>query len=744
MGIFDDLFEQVPVAGYVFRSAEGAFLLEQVNAAGRARNPHIEVLRGKPMADLYRDQPEIVEAARRTVAEAKRVVLEQPVRRYDRTEATLNLRLPLIPLGAEHLALFLEDVPSQEVARVALSESEARYRSLVAALPDAVLLRGADGRVLACNEVAVRLLGAEREADLLGERHIFPAGAAIRTERGELVVPEELPDLVALTTGRSVPAGVYALEQDGRTRWLRVAAEPVRSASGAVTGSAAILTDVTDRLVAQRALLESAARLDLAMGAARMGVWELDPGAEKGRWSPPLDGLFLMHGRRTGVAGFMDCVHPEDRAQVQAIFADLVAGRQTPVELDARLIGSDGIARWARLRGQLQQDGGRSRVVGTAMDVTEQHRLEDELRRASRLESVGRLAGGVAHDFNNMLTAILGALELLEDRCPPDARDHLTVIRHASLRASDLTRQLLAFARRQPAELRVVELGALVQHVDRMLRPLVGGDVELVIEYGAKACVRADPALLEQVLVNLVVNARDAMEGRGRLVVCVGRRTLPAGGALSGEVAALEVIDSGAGIDEETRAHLFEPFFSTKGHGTGLGLASSYGIVRQHGGEIAVESAPGAGARFSVFLPLVAAEPAREPEPTPAPASVGEGSVLVVDDDSLVRVTAARLLQSLGYQTEEAGDAAEALARAAARSTPFDFLLCDVAMPGRGGPSLARELRERYPDLLVVFVSGHPGGGQADLAGAAFLQKPYGRAELAAKRAAVRGAARSR
>jgi len=301
MGIFDDLFEQVPVAGYVFRSAEGAFLLEQVNAAGRARNPHIEVLRGKPMADLYRDQPEIVEAARRSVAEAKRVVLEQPVRRYDRNEATLNLRLTLIPLGAEHLALFLEDVPSQEVARVALSESEARYRSLVAALPDAVLLRGADGRVLACNEVAVRLLGAEREADLLGERHIFPAGAAIRTERGELVVPEELPDLVALTTGRSVPAAVYALEQDGRTRWLRVAAEPVRSASGAVTGSAAIFTDVTDRLVAQRALLESAARLDLAMGAARMGVWELDPGAEKGRWSPNLDGLFLMHGRRTAV-----------------------------------------------------------------------------------------------------------------------------------------------------------------------------------------------------------------------------------------------------------------------------------------------------------------------------------------------------------------------------------------------------------------------------------------------------------
>jgi len=744
MGIFDDLFEQVPVAGYVFRVAEGAFILEQVNAAGRARNPHLEVLRGKPMATLYRDQPEIVEAARRSVAEAQRLVLEQPVRRYDRTEATLNLRLTLVPLGAEHLALFLEDVPSQEVAEVALSESEARYRSLVAALPDAVLLRGADGRVLACNDVAVRLLGAASEADLLGEAHVVPPGTTIRTERGELVGPEALPDLAALATGRSAPAAVYAVEQDGRTRWLRVAAEPVRSAAGAVTGSAAILTDVTERLVAQRARAESAARLDLAMAAGRMGVWDLDPVAEKGWWSPNLDDLFLTHGRRRGVSGFMDCVHPDDRALVRGVLEDLVTGRRTALEVDARLVGSDGAARWARLRGEVQRDGGRSRIVGTVMDVTEQHRLEDELRRASRLESIGRLAGGVAHDFNNMLAAILGAVELLEDRCPPGLRDDLTTIRHASLRARDLTRQLLAFARRQPAELRVVELGALVQHVDRMLRPLVGGDVELVIEYSAPAFVRADPALLEQVLVNLVVNARDAMQDGGRLVVRVGRRTLPAGGTLSGEVAALEVIDSGTGIDEATRAHLFEPFFSTKGHGTGLGLASSYGIERQHGGDIAVESAPGAGARFSVLLPLVAAEPTSELEATPAAASGGEGTVLVVDDDPLVRATAARLLQSLGYQAEVAGDASEALACATARATPFDFLLCDVAMPGRGGPSVARELRERYPNLLVVFVSGYPGGGQAELAGAAFLQKPYGRADLGAKLAAVRGAARGR
>lgn len=742
MGGLDDLFEHVPVAGYAFRAADEEFVLEQVNAAGRSRNPHVEVLLGKPMAALYRDQPAIGEAARRCVAEQRPLVLEQPVRRYDRTEATLNLRLTLVPLGPEHLALFLEDVPSQRVAQIALSESESRYRSLVAALPDAVLLRGADGRVLACNDVAVRVLGAEREADLLGETRVIPPGVTVRTEGGEFVPHDALPDQAVLTTGRSAVAAVYSLEQDGRTRWLRVAAEPVRSATGAVTGSAAILTDVTERLVAQRALAESAARLDLAMVGARMGVWELDPGADKGRWSPNLDDLFLLHARGRGVDGFLERVHPEDHGKVQGVLEELVAGRQTSVELDARLIGSDGVARWARLRGQVQREGARARVVGTVMDVTEQHRLEDELRRASRLESVGRLAGGVAHDFNNMLAAILGALELLEARCPAGLSDDLMTIRHASLRARDLTRQLLAFARRQPAELRVVELGALVQHVDRMLRPLVGGDVELVIEYGARAFVRADPALLEQVLVNLVVNARDAMPGGGRLEVRVGRRTLPPGGELSGEVAALQVLDSGTGIDEATRAHLFEPFFSTKGHGTGLGLASSYGIVRQHGGDITVESTPGIGASFSVLLPLVAEAPPDEREATPVPASAGEGAVLVVDDDELVRGTAARLLESLGYRAVVAGDAAEALACAAARATPFDLLLCDVAMPGRSGPSIARELRERYPGLQVVFVSGHPGGGQAELAGAAFLQKPYGRADLGAKLAEVRRAAR--
>ena len=293
----------------------------------------------------------------------------------------------------------------------------------------------------------------------------------------------------------------------------------------------------------------------------------------------------------------------------------------------------------------------------------------------------------------------------------------------------------LAFARKQPVELAVVDLGAMVTKVELMLRRLVGPSIDLSITT-SPVCVQADVSSLEQVVVNLVVNARDAMPNGGRLEVRVGPtlESLPGTDQVR-SLAMIEVADSGIGMDEQTLSHAFDPFFTTKTHGTGLGLASSYGTVKQHGGDIVVVSETNRGTCFRVLLPeLTGAAPIRATEPKASTREDRRGCVLVLDDEELVRKTAARLVASLGYEVLTAANEAEALRCALEHDGPIDVLLCDVAMPGRDGPSVARELRAAQPLLKVIFVSGYADAGRhAELARETFLQKPYSRDELVAK-----------
>jgi signal transduction histidine kinase/CheY-like chemotaxis protein len=443
-----------------------------------------------------------------------------------------------------------------------------------------------------------------------------------------------------------------------------------------------------------------------------------------------------MTGSDPGFASFLSRVHPEDMPRVQELAAQLTTGAEGETfEHEFRLIGNDGVARWARARGRLEKHEGVVRMAGTVMDVTEHHRLEAELRRAHRLESIGRLAGGLAHDFNNLLTAMLGSLELMEEGCPPNLREDLGTVRHGAERARDLTAQLLAFARKQPIVLEVIDLSALVTNVERLLRRLVGPTVELTVSCESGLSVRADAAQLEQVLVNLVVNARDAMPQGGAL--SVRARGEPRTHGAAQENVVLEVEDHGTGMDAETISHVFDPFFSTKDGGTGLGLASSYGIVLQHGGNIQVDSDPGKGARFRVVLPRVR-EPVR-PAAQPSNESGGAGCVLLVDDEDSVRRTTARLLTSLGYEVLLAESGQRALEIAKTYPGPIDILLCDVAMPERSGPEVAKDIRSVSPGIRVLFVSGYPEGEENVVSSAGFLQKPFSRAALSAKLAALRG-----
>jgi signal transduction histidine kinase/CheY-like chemotaxis protein len=383
-------------------------------------------------------------------------------------------------------------------------------------------------------------------------------------------------------------------------------------------------------------------------------------------------------------------------------------------------------------------------IVGIAVMLrrteARQHELELQLNRAQRMEAVGRLAGGIAHDFNNALTTIIGFCELLLPDLPaghPSQQD-VAEIRYAADHASGLTRQLLAFSRQQVLQPRVVDVNRVVTGVEGMLRPIIGEDIVLETALApGLGRVRADPAQLEQVIANLVVNARDAMPHGGRLTLETHNASLDRAyteahfAAEPGDYVLLAVSDTGIGMDEETRSRIFEPFFTTKepGKGTGLGLATVYGIVKQSGGYIWVYSEPGRGTTFKIYLPRVE-DPADEVAVArPAPAARGTETILLAEDSAGVRRLVRGVLERQGYRVLEAALPEAALSLAATSSTPVRLLLTDVVMAGMDGTQLFRQLRRTLPDLRVLFMSGY--ADDAVLrhgvleAGAAFIEKPF-------------------
>ncbi|MEX2175995.1 MAG: response regulator [Pirellulaceae bacterium] len=385
-------------------------------------------------------------------------------------------------------------------------------------------------------------------------------------------------------------------------------------------------------------------------------------------------------------------------------------------------------------------DGGE--VVGVVLvfrDITERLRLAESLRQMQKLEAIGRLAGGVAHDFNNLLTIINGYSDvLLADLEGADpAFEILSEIRAAGERAAGLTRQLLAFGRKQVIAPLVFDVNALVRQLDRSLGRLLGEAIALSCTAASEPLeVRADPAQVEQILLNLAVNARDAMPTGGQLTIATAARCLDRSSAalpedvLSGNYAELTVSDTGVGIAPEVVAHLFEPFFTTKevGRGTGLGLAAVYGIVKQSGGHLEVESQPGTGTTFRIFLPQVAIEDQPQPANV-ASASPGNETILVVEDDALVRRVIVRMLDVQGYQVLEAGSGSEALTCSRQHSGRIDLLLSDVLLPDTNGNLVAQQLLAERPRTPVLFMSGYSGGALDFLgelaAGAQLLEKPF-------------------
>ena len=394
-------------------------------------------------------------------------------------------------------------------------------------------------------------------------------------------------------------------------------------------------------------------------------------------------------------------------------------GTDTKGEVEFRVSQPGGAVVWVAARGWPVRDAGGAvyRVAGVAEDITQRRRLEEEFRQVQKLEAVGRLAGGVAHDFNNLLTVINGYSELALRQVELDSpvRSPLEEVQRAGQRAADLTRQLLAFSRRQVLQPKVLDLGALLAGTEKMLRRLIGEDIQLAVAAAPRLRrVFADPGQLEQVVMNLVLNARDAMPEGGTISLETADVDLPAAAAEAvgvppGGYVILRVIDTGHGMDPETQARIFEPFFTTKeaGKGTGLGLSTVYGIVRQSDGAVVCHSEPGKGASFSIYLPRVAA-----PVEAQAPAGASESPggrerILLVEDEAAVREIARELLAAAGYRVQVAANAQQALALAASSSEPQDLLLTDMVLPGLTGPQLAERLSASYPGLRVLFTSGY-------------------------------------
>ncbi len=388
-------------------------------------------------------------------------------------------------------------------------------------------------------------------------------------------------------------------------------------------------------------------------------------------------------------------------------------------------------------------------VVLVFHDVTERKRLETQLLQAQKLESVGRLAGGIAHDFNNLLTAILGHTEMAEEEFDADCavHVHLCGIRQAGERAADLTRQLLAFARRQVIEPKVIDLNALILSLDTLLRRLIGENIEIVflLASGLNA-VKVDTGQFTQILVNLVINARDAMLDGGKITIETSNATLDADyahqhdGVEPGEYVLLAISDTGTGIEEAIRLHIFEPFFTTKekGRGTGLGLATVYGIVKQAGGHIWLYSEPGKGTTFKIYLPrsLETSQALATPEVFRVLPG-GTETLLLVEDEPAVRALAASALRGRGYTVLEAANGAEALRTAQDHAEEVALLITDVVMPLLGGKELADRLQATRPDMKVLYVSGYTENTVVHHGvlepGISFLSKPFTPASLARK-----------
>ena len=627
-----------------------------------------------------------------------------------------------------------EIVERRQAESAARQERDRAQRYLDTA--EVILLKlDLEGRITLVNRYACSILGWTAD-ELLGRdwiRTCLPARmeAAARKWFSELLGGD-------LSIGEAP-----VLTRSGEERLVEWRNRLLHDEDGKLIGTFSSGADITERHQATDALRLAEEQMRFALEAAAVGIWDMDYTTGLLRWSEILESQYgLVPGTFEGTfEAFTERIHPGDREKVRgAIAKAMKSGADFSVE--QRVILPDGGIRWLTGAGRVHLDrqGNPARGLGISLDVSERHRLEAQYLQAQKMEAIGRLAGGVAHDFNNLLTAILGYCELLLADFDPDDRrlEDVAEIQKAGLSAAGLTRQLLAFSRKQIIEPTLLDVNSVVGDLKAILGRLIGEDVKVVLSLRpGLARVKADRGQLEQIVLNLAVNARDAMPTGGTLTVATGNVELDDGYAnihfavKPGRYLTLVVTDTGAGMSPETQACLFEPFFTTKeiGKGTGLGLATVHGIVTRCGGSVDIQSECGRGTSFTVYLPEAEAEEVvTEVAPPVSWSRSGAHTVPVVEDAEGLRHLTKRLLEREGYTVLVASNAEEAV-QVFDQNPGIEVLLTDVVMPGASGPELNQRLIERRPTLKVIYMSGYTDEAIVQHGvlkpGIAFLQKPF-------------------
>ena len=594
----------------------------------------------------------------------------------------------------------------------ALQKQQTDYEVIFHSAPLMIMYKDTNNRVLWANRAAAHAFGKTvKEIEGCSVYDLCPSEA----------VPYHQDDLEVIRTGLPKLGIVEPLRlATGDVRILSTDRIPYRNHEGEIIGVVLFASDVTEKQRAQDAMRRSEVNYRSVVQGAPYGICRVGQDGHLFNVNPALVNMLGYSSEKELLAANLD---REIFREAGARGKLLREGEEILDNAEVAWIRKDGTAIQVQLSGWPVRDPEWPSTCYEliAENVTEQRALEQQFRQAQKMEAVGRLAGGIAHDFNNLLMVIKGHSELLHDReqtDDPRSRANLEQIQKAADRATRLTRQLLAFSRMQMLQPKIIDLNEVVADMGKMLPRLIGENIDLRMELkpGLER-VKADPGQIEQVIMNLVVNARDAMPQGGKIVIETGNAVFGEAfarlhpGLPAGRYAMLAVTDTGTGMDAETQAHIFEPFFTTKeiGKGTGLGLATVYGVVKQSGGHISVDSQPGKGAAFKIYLPSVleAAEPSSSDSQLQHAVPAGSGTVLIAEDEKEVRALAREFLSLSGYTVLEACDGVEAMEIAASNADPIDLLITDVIMPRMGGRELAARITALSPATKILYISGY-------------------------------------
>ena len=724
-----------------FVALDGNFNITDVNTAAE------QILQAKRAEligkNLWQQFPEQVGTA--TDLNFRRTMIEKDSLRFEYLDPKGSrwFEIASYPSTGDGISIFFRDITGRKLNSDKLRLSEERFRVALKQSPIAVFNLDNELRLTWIYNAQAALVtdSAAEPAEGRVVTDAFPAGLSARI----VAVAQEV---LRNGTGSRF---YHTVNTEGGMSAYDITIEPLRDAATQVTGITGAVIDITASKQVEEALSISEERLRLANEAAHMGVWNHDLVSNKVEWSAELERIFgLLPGEFEGTSGaFYDAVHPDDRERVVTTVSAAMQ-RLSDFEMEFRFTRADGEMRWMLARGHVYSSdtGEACRIAGVGMDITERRKLEEKVRHAAKLESLGVLAGGIAHDFNNLLTGILGNASLLKEIVPAASSSGLlnNVIR-ASERAAQLSRQMLAYSGRGHFSVQPIDVSRQVREFVTFIETTVAKNVAIRLRVADHLpMVEGDEGQLQQVIMNLVVNAAEALGDRDGWVEVSTRverissplvsDLLPSQELPPGEYVVLQVTDNGSGMDDATRAKIFDPFFTTKFTGRGLGLAAVLGIIRGHRGTVRVSSHPGVGTCFQVYFPSCGRTVEHALCALSNDSIHGTGTILVVDDEEIVRIAARTVLESFGYTVLEGQNGREALRVYERHRGEVTVVLLDMTMPVMSGVETLQNLLKIDPEVVVIATSGYNESEAMQIFGssiAGFIQKPFTAPDLGRK-----------